>query len=607
VPNEQITEPRPPFTDTMKRYEGIVLFDAMSSNHTTMTAPAAAIRRHRIRRSQRPLCSTILFHCFFFCSCFALAFSNSKALSARALPRPPRRCCWQHHRDGRYGGSASGAARRPSVKARALRAAPRLAGPGTASGTPGSVIGRSVHASNRVVFADAAPQRRPEAPHPPRQLHQRHLVRRIVTFRHDDGTTAMPAQAYRATHPVPNRWGGGGRDLPATKALAVPIQSLLQQLHQRKGSAYDAEDEAERNHNNSTTAVEKHQQQLQQQYLLSKSSVAMLHRWDILSHKEQHRLRMKIYKEQLASMPLRVTDPGTQSPSDPASGPLDDVLSILYRDEHVCVCVKPSGVLSVPGPRRNPNLADLVYDYLQPAELASVDSMIVHRLDMDTSGIVVYALSLQALRQLHADFRSSENPRRVHKTYVALLHGHVRLSSSQSSLWGCHEAELDVALERDPDHVPFMRIAQQQPSEQHHNADGTDAEGSDAISPAQSDAFQHLKHDPKPSLTDVQIVGYKYLQLPAAAKDEQRKAAIPVTRVLLTPHTGRTHQLRVHAASALGHPIVGDDIYGGADGECGVGNLAASANVGLCLCAQRLCLYHPVTGAPMEFSCVPPF
>jgi tRNA pseudouridine32 synthase / 23S rRNA pseudouridine746 synthase len=584
-----------------------------------MTTPAA-IRRHRIRRSQRPFCFTILFLCFFCCcSCclFALAFSNSKALSARALQqRTPRIGCWHWQRhDGRGGGSASwrttGAARRPSTaKARALRAtAPRFAGPGAASDPPGSVIGRSVHASNRVVFTDAAPQRRPEAQqqHPPRQRHQQHLVRRIVTFRQDD-IAAMPAQAYRATTPVPNRlWGGGGRGLPATEtARAVPIQSLLQQLHQRKGSA-DADADADRN-NNFTIAVDSPQQlpvmMMQQPYALSKSSRALLDRWDILSHKEQHQLRMKIYKERLASTPLRGTDPGTQSTSDPVSGTLEDgALSILYRDEHVCVCVKPSGVLSVPGPRRNPNLADLVYDYLQPPQLASVDSMIVHRLDMDTSGIVVYALSSLALRQLHADFRSSENPRRVHKTYVALLHGHVALSSS---LWGCHEAELDVALERDPDHVPFMRIAQQQPSGLHHDSDDEDA---DTFSPAQSTAFQHLKHDPKPSLTDVQIVGYEYLPLPSATDDDQDtdappSAAIPVTRVLLTPHTGRTHQLRVHAASALGHAIVGDDIYGGgADEE----DLAASASVGLCLCAQRLCLYHPVTDAPMEFSCVPPF
>jgi tRNA pseudouridine32 synthase / 23S rRNA pseudouridine746 synthase len=496
-------------------------------------------------------------------------------------------------------------------------AAPRFAVPGTASDRPSSRVVRdnkSAPASNRVAFPDAAdaaaaprqqrrgPVEAQQHPPPPRQQqhHHRHhhLVRRSVTFRHDDGTTAMPVQAYRATHPVPNRWRGGGWGLPA--AETVPIQSLLQLLRQRKGSCIDVNVNTR-----NVSSVHDH-------YALSKSSVALLGRWDTLSHKEQHQLRMKIYKEQLASTPLWVKHPNEASPSDPAPESLEEdggVLSILYRDEHMCVCVKPSGVLSVPGPRRNPNLADLVYDFIKPSELASVDSMIVHRLDMDTSGIVVYALSLQALKQLHADFRSSENPRRVHKTYAALLHGHVRLSSS---LWGCHEAELDVALERDPDHVPFMRIAQQQPSEQHHDSGDEDA---NTFFPAQSDAFQHLKHDPKPSLTDVQIVGYEYLQLPAAAQNDQEKdapaaasAAIPVTRVLLTPHTGRTHQLRVHVASVLGHPIVGDDIYGGgADGEGGVGNLAATTNVGLCLCAQRLCLYHPVTGAPMEFSCVPPF
>ena len=82
---------------------------------------------------------------------------------------------------------------------------------------------------------------------------------------------------------------------------------------------------------------------------------------------------------------------------------------------------------------------------MQPDDM-EMDQMVVHRLDMDTSGVIVYALSKQALSKLHDDFRN----RRVYKQYSALLMGHMQVP----------EVEIDVALERDPHHAPFMQTAQ---------------------------------------------------------------------------------------------------------------------------------------------------
>lgn len=77
-----------------------------------------------------------------------------------------------------------------------------------------------------------------------------------------------------------------------------------------------------------------------------------------------------------------------------------------------------------------------------------------------------------------------------------------------------------------------------------------------------------------------------------------------VSRLDLRPWTGRTHQLRVHCAQGLGTPIVGDNIYG-IDKDEDPNSYSSSSS--LCLHARQLCLYHPITGAPMIFEADPPF
>ena len=346
-------------------------------------------------------------------------------------------------------------------------------------------------------------------------------------------------------------------------------------------------------------------------------------------------------------------------------------LRILYVDAHLCVCVKPSGILSVPGPRRNPSLLQLVYDTVvlstttEPESCGrnhlvatttttttttttsaakkktnkdnsygvniyhDMDQMVVHRLDMDTSGILVFALTPLALQRLHADFRdrperghlsslssssttttttttttTSTTTPRVKKLYEALVVGHVT---------SCSQAEIDVALERDPDHAPFMRIAQSSSSSQ------TNA----VAHPTWPTAWNH---PPKPSWTEVSVAAWTWMNVTVPddqnAGSSDRVIRIPVTRVRLTPRTGRTHQLRVHMA-AMGHAIVGDDIYGHyhqvvhevaaqatahPDAIVETDRLAqwlhqALVDQPLCLHARQLNLFHPYTGAPMMFEC----
>jgi tRNA pseudouridine32 synthase/23S rRNA pseudouridine746 synthase len=313
---------------------------------------------------------------------------------------------------------------------------------------------------------------------------------------------------------------------------------------------------------------------------------------------ELNKLRDKIAAEVYAASPL-----------DPAQH-----LHILYLDEHICVTNKPSGVLSVPGPRRNPSLADLVYNAVQPPDI-DVDQMVVHRIDMQTSGILVFALTVHALRQLHEDFRD----RKIKKTYTALLAGHVPYGSS-------NEVELDLALERDVHRPPFMQVTQRG-GDTHTDKD--DRSSNAEFAHLDFEAYPRLKRfvnqAPKPSLTDLSVQSLEYVRLRDNRGNEENadnSKSLPVTRVSLTPHTGRTHQLRVHTA-AFGFPIVGDDIYGfQGSGHCGISAEVLDAafldregvqrgiadlKLPLCLHAQQLCLNHPLTGAPMVFECDAPF
>jgi len=274
-------------------------------------------------------------------------------------------------------------------------------------------------------------------------------------------------------------------------------------------------------------------------------------------------------------------------------------------------------------------IANLVHAHLGN-ESDDVDKCAVHRLDMDTSGVVVYARSDVALGRLNEAFRD----RTVKKRYQALVCGHIAVP----------EGEINLPLQRDWRSPPFMCVAIDDAESEVNgdfDHDDVDVDHGDGNNIAKHDGYNKMmRKAPKQSLTLFEVMSYEFMD------------DLPVTRLALTPVTGRSHQLRVHC-SAIGHPIVGDDIYGiGGEGtpNGGIPEAAMDANFpdraslelqseinqvvqsrrrqaareekgmleqqdacctggpgNLCLHAQFLSLYHPLTNAPMVFTVDPQF
>ncbi|HDZ3713139.1 TPA: RluA family pseudouridine synthase [Vibrio vulnificus] len=175
----------------------------------------------------------------------------------------------------------------------------------------------------------------------------------------------------------------------------------------------------------------------------------------------------------------------------------DKELEIVYQDEAMVVVNKPSGLLSVPGK----TITDSAYTRLQALFPDVEGPFVIHRLDMATSGLLVFALTRRANKSLQKQFIS----RGVQKRYVALLEGEVPQS----------QGEITLPMRGDPDDRPRQLVC-----------------------------FEHGK----PAHTDWQLI---------ETRDGRSK-------LYLYPRTGRTHQLRVHCAHHLGlnMPMVGDGLYG---------------------------------------------
>lgn len=210
--------------------------------------------------------------------------------------------------------------------------------------------------------------------------------------------------------------------------------------------------------------------------------------------------------------------------------PQDPYLEVLFADEHVLVVDKPAGLLSVPGK------AEEHWDCVEHrAQKRFSDARIVHRLDMDTSGLMVLALNSDSHRNLGRQFEK----RKTKKAYIARVWGQI----------AGNEGEIDLPLRCDWPSRPKQMVCHE-----HGRAAQT--------------AWKVLSRDGSSTL------------------------------VRLTPHTGRSHQLRVHMLS-LGHAIVGDRFY--AEGE------ALTASERLALHAAELSFIHPKTGDWMDFVSSCPF
>jgi tRNA pseudouridine32 synthase / 23S rRNA pseudouridine746 synthase len=180
------------------------------------------------------------------------------------------------------------------------------------------------------------------------------------------------------------------------------------------------------------------------------------------------------------------------------SASMDQSLVVVFADPTLIVLNKPAGLLTVPGKG-----ADKQDCLIGRVRCWSRDALVVHRLDMATSGLLVVARSRAIQRQLSIAFAD----RSVGKRYVAVVSGRVAASAGQD--WQL----IDLPVAPDWPNRPRQQV--------------------DAATG-------------KPSQTLFRILGYD--------------AATDATRLELAPQTGRTHQLRVHLL-AIGHPIWGDQLY----------------------------------------------
>lgn len=177
---------------------------------------------------------------------------------------------------------------------------------------------------------------------------------------------------------------------------------------------------------------------------------------------------------------------------DAVYAPPQDPLVILHHDHEVILVDKPAGLLSVPG--KGPELADCLISRLQAV---FPDALLVHRLDRDTSGVMIFALTPHAQRHLGLQFEK----RYTKKTYIARVSG--RLAEKTGTV--------DLPLNVDWPNRPRQMV-------DHENG--------------------------RQAITDWRLV----------------RASDTESRVRLMPRTGRSHQLRVHMLE-IGHPILGDPFY----------------------------------------------
>lgn len=210
---------------------------------------------------------------------------------------------------------------------------------------------------------------------------------------------------------------------------------------------------------------------------------------------------------------------------------------LVHADASLLVLNKPAGLLSVPG--RGADKQDCLSTRVQQHY---PDALVVHRLDMATSGLLLMARSISIQRALGALFER----RQVDKRYIAVVDGTLADAPGAGG-WGLIDLPIAVDWPRRP-----LRIIDTQQGK------------------ASQTRWRVLAHD----------------------------AAVDNTRLELAPLTGRSHQLRVHL-QAVGHPILGDALYGDAAVQARAARLL--------LHASALALVHPVSGQRMQFDSPAPF
>lgn len=208
-------------------------------------------------------------------------------------------------------------------------------------------------------------------------------------------------------------------------------------------------------------------------------------------------------------------------------------LQTIYEDDYLAIINKPSGMLSVPGRSSAPSVKSIVEERYPEA----TGSLIVHRLDQDTSGVMVITKSAEVNRALQRQF----GERQLSKRYIAIVEGVIKAD----------KGEISLPLRPNIDDRPRQMVD-----------------------------YTHGK----PSHTTFEVLD---------RSDNH-------TRLALYPHTGRTHQLRLHCAhvDGLNTPILGDRLYG---------REVVDSTSRLHLHAEQITFTHPISGESVTFSATAPF
>lgn len=219
-------------------------------------------------------------------------------------------------------------------------------------------------------------------------------------------------------------------------------------------------------------------------------------------------------------------------------------VEILYRDKDIVVINKQSGLLSVPG--RGADKQDCAESRIKMLFPECISQPAVHRLDMETSGILILALNQQSHRNLEEQFANGK----VQKKYIALLDGIIK---------GKPEGHIELKFRLDTENRPHQIYDEQ---------------------------------NGKLGITDWKKLGVGKWTNPLSSEQKT------VTRIEFIPKTGRTHQLRLasYHEKGLSHPILGDTLYG----TCEPGER-------LMLHAYSIEFYHPTSGERIKITCNPDF
>jgi len=247
------------------------------------------------------------------------------------------------------------------------------------------------------------------------------------------------------------------------------------------------------------------------------------------------------------------------------------LFDLVYQDEALLLANKPAGLLAVPG--RGADKQDCLSARVQ---LEFPDTLVVHRLDMATSGLIVFARGLEMQRELSRMFRERE----VGKRYVAVVVGGLKKPQTKSAPTLALMELLAIRLGCPTTPAESLVI----PQRERELSCAVESEWMEINLPIVPDWPNRplrkidVEHG-KPSLTRYRVLSHN----------------ADTTHVELEPVTGRTHQLRVHMA-AIGHPILGDALYG---------NAASAPRLLLHACA--LSFAHPLRGELLNFVSKSPF